>query len=61
MKEIVIASEFEGAREYIERMPQTFQDSSQGRVIDQRRNVLKVFETQWGNWVVKRYRKPNFF
>ena len=61
MKEIVIASEFEGAREYIERMPQTFQDPSQGRVIDQRRNVLKVFETQWGNWVVKRYRKPNFF
>ncbi|MCR5004194.1 MAG: lipopolysaccharide kinase InaA family protein [Bacteroidales bacterium] len=61
MKEIQITAGFEAASEFIERIPEIFDDPSQGLVIDARRNVLKVFDTPWGKWVVKHYRRPNGF
>lgn len=56
---VQINPKYSVAKEYIDSIPAIF--DLEGQTIDKRRNVLKAFDTQWGKWIVKRYRKPSSF
>lgn len=57
----IINPKYKSAESYIRFMPERFPNPMEGKIIDQRRNVIKIFSTDWGDWVVKAYKKPILF
>lgn len=55
---IVIAPQYEPLRHWVENLPATF--ATQGEVIYDARNQIRVFSTEWGQINVKRFRQPSF-
>lgn len=56
---IILQPEYQAASGFIARLPEIFEQ--QGEMIYSGRNVVKRFHTDYGVWIVKRYRKPNIF
>ncbi len=54
---IVIQPEYQSAHHLIAQLPKMF--STEGETIYKGRNTVKSFETQFGEWVIKKYKKPN--
>lgn len=55
---IIIHPKYQSASAFIARLPEAFE--TEGEVIYAGRNVVKRFNTAYGEWIVKRYKKPNF-
>lgn len=53
---ILLHSDFEAIRGFVQTLPQVF--DATGTVLYQGRNVLKIFDTEMGQVVVKSFRKP---
>jgi len=54
---IIIHPEYQLAQHLIVQLPNMF--ATKGTIIYAGRNVVKSFDTQFGEWVVKRYKSPN--
>jgi len=57
---VVVSQEYIQLKDYISHIPDSFAEG-QGVVIDARRNIIRVLDTQWGEWIVKAYKKPLLF
>lgn len=55
---IVIQPNYQAAASLISQIPEEFEKS--GEMIYNGRNVVKRFQTDSGEWIVKRYKKPRF-
>lgn len=58
---VIINPKYKDAEAYIRFMPERFVIPGEGVLIDERRNFSKIFSTEWGDWVVKSYKKPVLF
>jgi tRNA A-37 threonylcarbamoyl transferase component Bud32 len=56
-----VSPKYSLAKDFIAHIPELFSIEGQGEVLDMRRNKIKVFNTQWGEWVVKSYKVPMLF
>ena len=57
----VLNPDFAQSGEFINHIPELFDMKDQGLLLDDRRNVVKAFSTQWGEWIVKSYKIPSLF
>ena len=56
---ITISTRFQIAKSYIEQIPLLFEQN--GEEIFRKRNVVKRMKTPYGEWIVKRYKRPHLF
>lgn len=54
---VIVHPRYEEAREAVQRLPEIF--DTEGVTLYRGRNVVKRFDTPYGTWVVKRYKRPN--
>lgn len=55
---IVVHPKYNDLYDFISQLPTNFESS--GEIIYKKRNVVKRFKTDSGEWIVKRYKNPNF-
>ncbi len=56
---VVINPKYEQARSNILQLIESFE--TKGKTIHEGRNIVKSFQTDYGEWIIKRYKKPLFF
>lgn len=56
---IIINPQYQSAQSFISQLPEIFQNK--GELIFKKRNEVKRFYTDHGEWIVKRYKTPNIF
>lgn len=54
---IIVLPKYRSASDFVARLPEAFE--KEGEVIYAGRNVVKRFDTAYGEWIVKRYKTPN--
>lgn len=56
---LVINPDYASMKEFIGNFPELFA-AGEGEIVDSRRNVIRLFNTQMGDWIAKQYKKPVF-